>query len=90
MSIHSSKGLGADQVIILNATNSDFPCPEKNNFWLIELFKPQQYDEQFPYAEDRRIFYVALTRTKKDVYLLTPNDEDRQSVFIKELQEMGS
>ena len=64
--------------------------PEKNNFWLIELFKPQQYDEQFPYAEDRRIFYVALTRTKKDVYLLTPNDEDRQSVFIKELQEMGS
>lgn len=89
MSIHSSKGLGADQVIVLNVTNTDFPCPEKKNFWLIELFKPQKYDEQFPYAEDRRIFYVALTRTKKDVYLLTPNDEDKQSIFIKELQEMG-
>ncbi len=85
MSIHSAKGLGADQVILLNVTNEDFPCTIKEEMWLNNLFKPQGYNEKYPYAEDRRIFYVALTRTKKDVYLLIPIDETKRSTFVEEL-----
>lgn len=88
MSVHKAKGLGADQVIILNVTNDDFPNVSKTDFWLVELFKPEIFDEKFPYAEDRRIFYVALTRTKKDVYLLTPENEEKQSLFIEELKNL--
>lgn len=85
MSIHSAKGLGADQVILLNVTNDDFPCPNKEDIWLNNLFKPQGYNENYPFAEDRRIFYVALTRTKKDVYLLLPLDKPKISPFVEEL-----
>ncbi len=85
MSIHSAKGLGADQVILLNITNDDFPCKENEKIWFYNLFKPHGYNENYPFAEDRRIFYVALTRTKKDVYLLIPENKNKQSSFINEL-----
>lgn len=85
MSVHSSKGLGADQVILLNVTNKDFPCLEVNNIWLSNIFKPKGFDEKYPYAEDRRIFYVALTRTKNDVYLLVPSKVEDRSPFLDEL-----
>ncbi len=85
MSIHSSKGLGADQVILLNVTSADFPCPDKETIWLSSIFKPRGFKENFPYAEDRRIFYVALTRTKNDIYLLVPKNKEDRSIFIDEL-----
>ena len=39
--------------------------------------------EKYPYAEERRLFYVALTRTKNNVYLLVP--KKNKSIFILEL-----
>ena len=36
----------------------------------------------YPYDEERRLFYVALTRTKEKVYLYTPFNS---SVFVNEL-----
>jgi DNA helicase-4 len=36
------------------------------------------------YAEERRLFYVALTRTKKRVYILTTNE--KPSIFIQEIK----
>lgn len=88
MSVHKAKGLGADHVIILNITNSNFPCEEKECMWLLNLFKLEEYNENYPYAEDRRIFYVALTRTKNEVYLLTPSNIENQSPFIEELKNI--
>lgn len=85
MSVHNAKGLGADQVILLNVTKDDFPCKTKDEMWLKEIFKPIQYTEPFNDAEDRRIFYVALTRTKKDSYILIPKNEKHVSPYIKEL-----
>lgn len=85
MTVHSAKGLGADEVILLNVTNKDFPCPEKENIWLKNILKNRAYQERYPYAEDRRIFYVALTRTKNNVYILTPIKKENQSPFVKEL-----
>ena len=40
-------------------------------------------DTSYNYAEERRLFYVALTRTKNRVFIVTP--EKRPSEFIKEL-----
>ena len=37
----------------------------------------------YPYEEERRLFYVALTRTKNEVYLLA--DKRKPSIFIKEI-----
>ncbi len=43
------------------------------------------HSQRFPYDEERRLFYVALTRTKNKVYLLIP--ERSRSTFIDELLE---
>ena len=48
---------------------------------LIDLLLEKQ--EVYPYAEERRLFYVALTRAKKKVYLLTL--DGYESVFAREL-----
>ena len=40
-------------------------------------------DVSYNYAEERRLFYVALTRTRNRVFIVTP--ERRPSDFIKEL-----
>ena len=38
---------------------------------------------EYPYEEERRLFYVALTRTRNYIYLLVP--KNNPSIFIKEL-----
>ena len=42
------------------------------------------YKEYYPYEEERRLFYVALTRCKKKVFLFVP--KNNESIFIKELK----
>lgn len=78
--IHSSKGLQADYVILLglNKGNSAFPS-EKEDDPLLNLVLPQP--ETHAFAEERRLFYVALTRAKKKVYLIG----ERGSVFLEEI-----
>ena len=41
--------------------------------------------EKYPYSEERRLFYVALTRTKNYVYLLVP--KNNESIFVKEIKK---
>ena len=78
--IHSSKGLQADYVIILglNSGSSAFPA-EKEDEPLLNLVLPQP--EIYDFAEERRLFYVALTRAKEKVYLIG----ERSSVFLEEI-----
>ena len=78
--IHSSKGLQADYVILLglNSGSSAFPA-EKEDDPLLNLVLPQP--EIHAFAEERRLFYVALTRAKEKVYLIG----ERNSVFIEEI-----
>lgn len=79
--IHKSKGLEADNIIIINLTNDYNSLPSKiKNDYLIDLLLNNHKDIYF---EERRIFYVALTRTKNNVYLLT--QKHNESTFIKEL-----
>ena len=78
--IHSSKGLQADYVILvgLNKGGSAFPS-EKEDDPLLNLVLPQP--ETYAFAEERRLFYVALTRAKEKVYLIG----ERGSVFLEEI-----
>lgn len=87
MSIHKSKGLTYDEVIIMGL-DRDFPIGSRSNFWLEDLFKPENDEEKFAYAEERRVFYVGLTRTKNHVYLLVNQDASLRSPFIDEMYQI--
>ncbi len=84
MTIHKSKGLTFDEVIILGM-NKRFPTSKTDGFWLIDLFKNKVEEESIPFAEERRLFYVGLTRTKNNVYILTDRNPSNRSPFIDEL-----
>ena len=81
MSIHKSKGLEYDDVIILNFKDyfSGFPNKIEDDS-VLSFLKDR---EECQYAEERRLLYVALTRTLNNVYLLAPKYD--KSIFIKEL-----
>ncbi|WDE09840.1 UvrD-helicase domain-containing protein [Thalassomonas haliotis] len=86
MSIHASKGMEADIVLVLGLDQGKqgFPA-EKGEPLLIDALLPlEENNRQSPaHAEERRLFYVALTRAKDHVYLLT--DRQKPSAFVREL-----
>ncbi len=87
MTIHKSKGLTADEVIVMEL-DQNFPRDINKYFWTKNLFRNRLKIEQIPFAEERRLFYVALTRTKNYVYLLTNRDVRKRSPFIREIYEI--
>lgn len=84
LTVHASKGLGFDNVVILNNQDAlyGFPSKVKDPPYLKMI---SLYSEKYPFAEERRLFYVALTRTKNQVYLLYP--KKNPSIFITEIQK---
>lgn len=88
LSVHRSKGLEADEVIVLNVVNDKYGFPNKIvDDPLLNLLLAKS--DECQYAEERRLFYVAMTRTKNRIYLITNHIEDfkGRSVFINELIE---
>ena len=84
LTIHKSKGLESENIILINIENSITEMPTK----LVDediLKYVNNTKDYFPYEEERRLFYVALTRTKNYVYIL--NNPDKESVFIKEIKK---
>lgn len=88
LTVHQSKGLEADYVIILNNREAKlgFPAHVKDPPLKAELIKiaEELRLDQVSVNEERRLFYVALTRAKKQVILLTV--DGKESSFIKELR----
>jgi len=82
LTAHKSKGLEEENVIIINLENNLLGFPNQIEDDKILRFVSKNY-EKYPYSEERRLFYVALTRTKNYVYLLVP--KKNQSIFVKEL-----
>ena len=82
--VHSSKGLGKDYVVVLGMEKGKYGFPsELENDPIIDSIIMDE--ENFPYAEERRLFYVALTRVKKDIVLVA--QPYKASPFIKEIIE---
>ena len=73
--IHSSKGLEYDTVYLLDTLDDILPA----------VTEPKNPEEQRQYEEERRLFYVAMTRAKNHLYLFSCRD--RSSAFIRELRQ---
>ena len=81
ITVHKSKGLEADNTIILNLRNHILGFPNKMNDDPMLSLLLSDYEE-YRFAEERRLFYVALTRTKNKVILMLPIDA---SLFAEEI-----
>ena len=84
MTIHKSKGLEDENVIVINMIDKLLGFPTKIKDDRILRLVTSNYDK-YPYSEERRLFYVALTRTKNYVYLMVPIKNE--SIFIKEIKD---
>ena len=81
--VHGSKGLESDFVILISGEDAQNGFPNKtedDNILTLLLGKKNNFE----YAEERRLFYVALTRTKSIVYLLS--DKTNSSEFLQEIK----
>lgn len=75
--IHSSKGLEYDNVVLMDVINGVFPGK------MIKNFKSATPQEKRDYEEERRIFYVGITRAKDNLTIL--KYDDAPSMFTGEL-----
>lgn len=76
MTAHKSKGLEADVTIVLNVTDRNFPMEHTDAV----LFEPLGATVEEELMEEERLFYVALTRAKRRVFLVT--ERGRESRFL--------
>lgn len=82
LSVHRSKGLQADYVILLNCVSGQFGFPsEQSDDPILNLLLSKS--DQFTNGEERRLFYVALTRSKKKTFITT--NTIYKSKFINEI-----
>lgn len=82
LTAHKSKGLEADNVIIINLENKQLGFPNKiadDPILSLVLTDSENYD----FAEEERLFYVAITRTRNVAYLLTC--DKNKSIFVNKL-----
>lgn len=86
MTVHKSKGLQADNVIVIGLLNEQYGFPNMIvDDPIIELLLADS--DNYIFAEERRLFYVALTRTKNRVWLVTGSGigDSGISLFVSEL-----
>ena len=79
LTIHKSKGLESNYVILINVEDNllGFPSQIKDEKILKYVNNTK---DLYPFEEERRLFYVALTRTKNKVYIIS--NPKKESIFI--------
>ena len=81
LTVHKSKGLEADYVILLQCNKGTFGFPsEMSDDPVLNLILGK--GDEFPYGEERRLMYVAMTRAKIRTFVLY--DRKMPSVFVTE------
>lgn len=84
MSVHKSKGLQAKVVFLLCVDKGLYGFPsEIENPLIFEPAMNKRYNNKE--EEERRLFYVAITRSKEDIIIYT--QKDNESMFLKEIQK---
>ena len=81
--VHKAKGVEAENVIVLNLENTLLGFPNKiSDDPVLSLVLTDQ--DEYEFAEERRLFYVALTRTKN--FLILMAYDHNPSLFVDELR----
>lgn len=84
--VHGSKGLEADHILVPRMLTGRYGFPSTiADDPVLDLVMSD--DDQFPHGEERRLFYVALTRARTSVTLMTV--AGRESPFVTELVAAG-
>ncbi len=82
--VHGSKGLEEDYVILINADDSRIGFPNKmEDDELLDLVL--SHKSEFEYAEERRLWYVALTRTRTYTFIIA--NTNNPSIFLEEIKD---
>lgn len=63
--IHAIKGMEAEMVFVIGCNSINFPC-KGSEHPVIEMVKVDEYDKE---EEERRVFYVSMSRVKNSLYL---------------------
>ena len=88
MTVHGAKGLEFPQVFLLRVNNRAFPATERSRVFEfpMELMKEGSPAEQFHIQEERRLFYVALTRAEERLTITTVTEKKgKVPVFIEDI-----
>ncbi len=90
MTVHGAKGLEFPHVFVIHLSKRDFPTPARRPEFEFpsELMKEEMPEGDFHIQEERRLFYVALTRAKQRLTLCTiVNKWKKESPFLEDFLE---
>jgi DNA helicase II / ATP-dependent DNA helicase PcrA len=90
MTVHTAKGLEFPHVFVLRLSKRDFPSSARRPGFEFppELMKEEKPEGDFQIQEERRLFYVALTRARQRLTLCTVvNKWKRPSLFLEDFLE---
>ena len=85
LTMHSSKGITSDEVIVFRLEERIFPSKGFIEHWIFNYFRIDPLGAASKREEEARLFYVALTRTRNKVYLVVPDNNTVITSFVKEL-----
>ena len=88
MTVHGAKGLEFPHVFLLRVNNKKFPASERPRVFEFpaQLMKEGEPAEQFHIQEERRLFYVALTRAQERLTLISLTEpKGKVPVFIEDI-----